>query len=68
VKENVTLAAAVAGTETEKREGAAAMTVIELEEPVMEGEVVSVAVMVWPPTVFSVAGKVPAPFFSVVAD
>ena len=40
-------------------------TVIALDVPVIELAVVSVAVMVCPPTVFSVAEKVPLPFISV---
>ncbi len=42
------------------------VTWIEFEVPVIEARTVSVAVMVWLPTVFSVAGKVPVPFVSVV--
>jgi hypothetical protein len=44
---------------------AAALTVIELEVPVIEAVIVSVAAMVWPPAVFIVAEKVPVPFVSV---
>jgi hypothetical protein len=41
------------------------VTVIVLDVPVMELVRVSVAAIVWPPAVFSVAENVPAPFVSV---
>ena len=40
-------------------------TSIEFELPVMEVVTVSVALMVWLPTVFSVAEKLPVPFVSI---
>jgi hypothetical protein len=40
-------------------------TLIEFELPVIEAVRVSVAVIVWPPVVLSVAEKVPVPFVSV---
>ncbi len=43
--------------------GGTVMVVVAV--PVMEAVTVSVAAMVWLPTVFSVAEKVPAPFVSV---
>jgi hypothetical protein len=45
--------------------GPAAVTLIELEVPVIEAVIVSVAVMVWLPVVFGVTEKVPVPFVSV---
>ena len=41
------------------------VTKIGFEVPVIETVIVSVAVIVWLPTVFSVAEKVPVPFVSV---
>jgi hypothetical protein len=38
---------------------------IEVEAPVIEAVTVSVAVMDWLPTVFSVAENVPVPFVSI---
>lgn len=40
-------------------------TVIALEVPVMDAVTVSVAVVVWLPTVFKVTEKVPVPFVRV---
>jgi hypothetical protein len=44
---------------------AGARTSIEEEVPVTEAVSVSVAVMVWLPSVFNVPGKVPVPFAKV---
>jgi hypothetical protein len=55
---------AVAGAVTEKLEGPAA-TLIELVAPVIIVLTMSVAVMVWLPTVLNVAEKVPWPPVSV---
>jgi hypothetical protein len=54
---------AVDGAETEKWV-AGSRTSIADEGPVIEAVTVSVAVMVWPPPVSSVAEKVPVPFVS----
>jgi hypothetical protein len=43
----------------------AAAALIFFEVPVIEAVTVSVAVIVWPPVVLSVAEKVPVPFVSV---
>jgi hypothetical protein len=55
---------AIAGAVTEKREGPAA-TLIELVAPVIIFLTMSVAVMVWLPTVLNVAENVPWPPTSV---
>ena len=59
-------ATAFAGALTEKCVAAAAFTMIVLLVPVMELLLVSVAVIVWLPTVRSVALKLPVPFVSVL--
>jgi hypothetical protein len=41
------------------------VTLIEFEVPLIEAVTVSVAVIVWPPTVFNVAENFPVPFASV---
>jgi hypothetical protein len=58
-------AAAVAGTLTDKLLAAPALTLIELEVPLIEALTVSVAVMVCEPAVFNVAEKTPVPFVNV---
>ena len=57
---------AVAGAVTEKCVAVPALTVIGFEIPVIVEVTVSVAVIVWFPAVFSVAGKVPTPLVNVV--
>jgi hypothetical protein len=42
-----------------------ALTLMELELPVIDAVTVSVAVIVWPPTVFSPAGKLAVPFINI---
>ena len=58
-------AAAEGGAVTEKWEAVVALTVIGLEDPVIDEVTVSVAVTVWLPTVFNVTEKEPAPLVSV---
>ena len=55
----------VAGAPEVIASGPAAVTLIEPEVPVIEAVIVSVAVMVWLPALFSVAEKVPIPFVSI---
>jgi len=57
-------AVAVAGAVTEKCVAGAALTVMVLEVPVIDGVTVSVAVMVWGPSELRVEENVPAPFVS----
>src|SRR5580692_7631261 len=57
---------ALPGNDTWKCVAAPDPTVIELVVPVMEAVTVSVAVIVWPPGVFSVTWKTPDPFVKVV--
>ncbi len=58
-------AVAGAGAVTEKWDAAPPRTLIESDVPAMEAVTESVAGMVWPPIVFSVAEKVAVPFVSV---
>src|SRR5258708_33908158 len=65
VKFNAARGGAVAGGVREKGETTPPRTLIESDVPAMEAVTESVAVMVWPPIVFSVAEKVAVPFVSV---
>ncbi len=65
VKLRAVPAVAVAGAVMEKWDAAPPPTLIESEVPAMEAVTESVAVMVWPPIVFSVAEKVAVPFVRV---
>jgi len=46
--------------------GVGVLTMIEFEVPVMEAVTVSVALIVWTPSVFSVTGRFAVPFVSVI--
>jgi hypothetical protein len=64
VNEKAEPAVADAGAAIVKCVAAAALTAIVLEDPVIDGVTVSVAVTVWFPVVFEVAENVPAPLRS----
>jgi hypothetical protein len=65
VKVNALPAVALAGALTAKCVAEAALTAIELDVPVMDEVTVSVAVIVWLPSVTRAALKVPTPLVSV---